>query len=243
MTATVIIPTTGASEVYDAIRSVLDQTYNTICYVICDGEMFAEATRAITEKFHKHHNAKNLKLAILSINSGSGGFNGHRIYASFSHLVNSEYLLFLDQDNWFNSDHVKKAVDFISQNKIDWCYALRNIMTKDGSFICQDNCESLGKWEAYVGSYLIDTNCYILKTDVAIRIAHIWHGSTFWQDRVFAKGIMHHFPNFNCTGHYSVNYRLGSTPRSVKQEFFERGNIVMRAKYGDHFPWQNMIDF
>ena len=242
MTATVIIPTTGASEVYEAIRSVLDQTYNTICYVVCDGEMFTEATRAITEKFHKHFNAKNLKVALLPINTGSDQFNGHRIYASFPNLVNTEYLLFLDQDNWFTSDHVKKAVDLISQNNLDWCYALRNIMTKDGHFICQDDCESLGKWEAYVGSNLIDTNCFILKTEIARRIAHIWYGK-YCQDRIFSKGMMHHFPNFNCTGHYSVNYRLGSTPRSVKQEFFERGNIVMRAKYGDRFPWQNMIDF
>lgn len=240
MTATVIIPTTGASELKNAIESVLNQSYETICYIICDGDQFLNATQAIVEKFHKHQNARNLKLALLPINTGSGGFNGHRIYASFSHLVNTKYLLFLDQDNWFKNDHVKKAVDFIGQNNLDWCYALRNIMAKDGCFICQDNCESLGKWEAYIGSHLIDTNCYILKTEVAIRIAHIWHGSKYSQDRFFSKGIMYHFPNFNCTGYHSVYYRLGSTPRSVKKEFFERGNLVMRAKYGDHFPWHNL---
>ena len=238
MTASVIIPTTGAPELHHAIESVLDQTYNTVCYVICDGETFLKDTQAIIEKFRNHQNAHNLKLALIPINVGSGGFNGHRIYAAFCHLVNTKYLLFLDQDNWFNSNHIKLAVDFIKQNNLDWCYGLRNIMSKDGSFICQDDCESLGRWEAYVGSNLIDTNCYILKTDIAIRIAHIWHGRQ-GQDRFFSKAIMRHFPNFNCTGYYSVYYRLGSTPRTVKKEFFERGNLVMRAKYGDHFPWHN----
>ena len=237
MTATVIIPTTGASDLYKAIESVLDQTYTTVCYVVCDGATFLDNTLAIIKKFHKHTNAKNLKLAVLSINTGADGFYGHRIYASFPHLVNTEYLLFLDEDNWFTNDHVKKAVDFIRQNNLDWCHALRNIMTKDGKFICQDNCESLGKWETWNGSHLIDTNCFILKTEIAIRIAHIWHGNYF-QDRKFSKGIMLHFPNFKCTGYYSVNYRLGNTPRSVKKEFFERGNLAMLTKYGDHFPWQ-----
>jgi len=242
MTATTIIPTTGASELYVAIESVLDQTYPTVCYVVCDGGRFLDNTLAIIKKFHKHPNKKNLKLALLPINTGASGFHGHRIYASFPHLVNTEYLLFLDEDNWFTSDHVKKAVDLMRQNNLDWCYALRNIMTKDGNFIFQDDCESLGKWEAWTGSSHIDTNCFILRTEIAIRISHVWHGKYF-QDRIFSKSLMRHFPNFKCTGYYSINYRLGSTPKSVKKEFFEQGNLAMRKKFGDHFPWRAHSDF
>jgi hypothetical protein len=239
MTATVIIPTTGAIEVYDAIKSVLDQTYSTICYVVCDGQMFLEATRNVLEKFHNHPNLKNLKLATIPINTGSNNFCGHRIYASFPHLVNTEYILFLDQDNWFACDHVKKAVNLMDQNKLDWCYALRNITTKEGNFICRDDCESLGRWETYIGANLVDTNCYILKTEIAIRIAHVWHGKS-GTDRIFTKFLMKHFPNYECTGFYSVNYRLGSRPRSVKKEFFEKGNAIMAKKYGNQFPWSRL---
>ena len=37
MSVTVIIPTTGAPEVRNAIESVLKQNYPTTCYIVCDG--------------------------------------------------------------------------------------------------------------------------------------------------------------------------------------------------------------
>jgi phage major head subunit gpT-like protein len=51
MSATVIIPTTGAYETYDAIESVLYQTYESDCYLVCDGQMFFETTKLIYNKF------------------------------------------------------------------------------------------------------------------------------------------------------------------------------------------------
>jgi hypothetical protein len=242
MSATVIIPTTGAYETYDAIESVLYQTYESDCYLVCDGQMFFETTKLIYNKFEGHKNFSKIKFICLPLNTGGNQFNGHRIYAAFPHLIDTEFLLFLDQDNWFDKDHIKKSVEFINEKQLDWCYSLRNIYSKDKIFLCRDDCESLGKWQTFLGSHLIDTNCFIIKKEVAIKIAHTWHGQGP-QDRVFTKFIMRHFMKFNCTGHYSVNYRLGSTPNSVKKEFFERGNLVMQQKYGENFPWNNNHDF
>ena len=53
MTATVIIPTTGSPELFTAIKSVLDQTYDTKCYIVCDGPEYVYAVRNFLKSFEK----------------------------------------------------------------------------------------------------------------------------------------------------------------------------------------------
>ena len=79
MTATVIIPTTGSPELKTAISSVLNQTYDTTCYVVCDGEENYEKVSNVVKEF-----GDKIKLASLPINVGAKGFYGHRIYAAFT---------------------------------------------------------------------------------------------------------------------------------------------------------------
>lgn len=232
MSATVIIPTTGAPELKQAIQSVLDQTYETTCYVVCDGEENYGKVSNIVREF-----GSKIKLASLPINVGAKGFYGHRIYAAFTHLVNTDYVMWLDQDNWLYQNHVKDCVETIEVTNLDWCYSLRQIHKKDGTFVCFDDCESLGKWQTYHGVHHIDTNSYCLKTSVAIKLASAWHGG-WGQDRVFLGAVAQHFPKFDCTGNYTVHYRVDGGQGSVTAEFFENGNKVMLEKYNGVYPWR-----
>jgi hypothetical protein len=100
-----------------------------------------------------------------------------------------------------------------------------------------DDCESLGIWPTYHGHHHIDTNCYFIKTDVAIKLASVWHGG-WGQDRVFLQAITKHFPKFYCTGEYSTCYRVDGGQGSVTAEFFEIGNKIMNEKYNGVFPWR-----
>jgi glycosyltransferase involved in cell wall biosynthesis len=234
MSATVIIPTTGASTLGDAIESVLKQSYkDTICYVVVDGEQALEKAIEIKCKFDDDR----LVMATLPINVGAKGFYGHRVYAAFTHLVNSEYVLYLDQDNWFYDKHVEYCVETIERRGLDWAYSLRQIHDRDGTLITLDNCESLGKWPVFSGDYNhIDTNCYCLKTKTAIQLAQVWHGG-WGQDRVFLQAISKYFPKFDCSNEYSVHYRLDGNKGSVQKEFFEHGNEVMFNRYNGVYPW------
>ena len=233
MSATVIIPTTGAPELRNAIQSVLDQSYpDTICYVVVDGEQNYGKSSVILSEF-----GKRVKSALLPINVGANGFYGHRVYAAFTHLINTDYVLYLDQDCWFDKNHVKNCIEKIEIDRVDWSYSLRNITNKDGNFLCKDDCESLGKWPVFSGDYNhIDTNCYCLKTEVAIKLAQVWHGG-WGQDRVWFKALSQYFPKFDVTGKYTVNYRLAGNEGSVKKEFFDYGNKIMVEKYNGDFPW------
>jgi len=233
MTATVIIPTTGTPELRKAIESVLNQTYPTTCYVVCDGDQYTGRTKVIVDDYLSN---KNLKLCILPINVGANGFYGHRVYASFTHLIDTEYVLYLDQDCWFDENHVQTCVDTINSKNLDWSYSLRKIVDKDGLYICNDDCESLGKWKCFQDYHHIDTNNYCIKTSVAIRLASAWHGG-WGQDRVFFNALSTHFKKFDCTGKYTTNYRLAGNDGSVKDTFFEFGNNVMNERFKGKLPW------
>ena len=234
MSATVIIPTTGSPELNDAIDSVLKQTYETKCYVVADGVQAHSKTRLITDNFL---NRKNMERCFLPLNVGANGFYGHRVYAAFTHLIDTDYVLYLDQDCWFDHNHVQSCIETIEKNDLDWSYSLRKVCDKDGEYICNDDCESLGKWQTFQGTNHIDTNCYCLKTSVAIKLAQVWHGG-WGQDRVFLSVLSQHFKKFDCTGEYTVNYKVGGNTGSVNSEFFLVGNEMMKQKYNGVFPWR-----
>ena len=239
MTATVIIPTTGSPEVIEAIKSVLDQTYDTKCYVVCDGPEFTYTVKNMLRWVEKHPKFQNVKVCNLPINVGAKGFYGHRVYAAFTHLVDTEYVLYLDQDNWLKPNHVESCINTIKSKNLDWCYSLRDIYKKDGTLVCHDDCESLGKWQTYHGVNHVDTNSYCLKTEIGVKLASVWHGG-WGQDRVFLATIAQHFNKFDCTGEYTVNYRVDGGKGSVNAEFFINGNAVMNKKYNGEFPWQKI---
>ena len=231
MSATVIIPTTGVPEVRQAIESVLNQTYPTTCYVVGDGEQFNSKVKVILDDYPQ------VKACYLPINVGAKGFYGHRVYAAFTHLVDTDYVMYLDQDNWLTASHVQTCVNTIERRNLDWCYSLRQVHDKAGNFVCFDDCESLGKWQTYHGMNHIDTNSYCLKTEIAVKLASAWHGG-WGQDRVFLGAVTQHFPKWDCTNEYSVHYRTDGGKGSVTTDFFINGNEVMLKKYDGNYPWR-----
>jgi hypothetical protein len=234
MSATVIIPTTGSPEVKLAVESVLNQSHPTTCYVVIDGDENVEKTLEVLDSTL---NDERVRICSLPINVGAKGFYGHRVYAAFTHLVDTEYVSYLDQDNWLHRSHVKECIDTIQKSNLDWCYSLRQIYNKQGKLVTFDDCESLGIWPTYHGHHHIDTNCYFIKTDVATKIASVWHGG-WGQDRVFLQAITKHFPKFYCTGEYTTCYRVDGGQGSVTAEFFQNGNKIMNEKYNGVFPWR-----
>lgn len=234
MSAVVILPTTGAPEVRDSITSILNQTYITKCYLVCDGDQFKGKVKTIADDFLGN---KNFQVCYLPENVGANGFYGHRVYAAFSHLVNEDYVLFLDQDCWFEPTHVQNCVNLIEKQNLEWSYSLRRIMDKKGNFLCTDDCESLGKWIAWTNTHHIDTNSYCVRREVLIKLASVWHGG-WGQDRIFFNTIANNFKNWDCTKKYTVNYRVDGNAGSVTKEFFDKGNEVMNSLYKGKFPWQ-----
>ena len=229
MKVAVVIPTIGAQHLEQCLDSVLNQTYkDTTIYLFKDG---------LDVKIPSFvNNISNIKQIHLDENVGKGWY-GHRVYAACSFLVNADIICYLDEDNFYEPEHVQTLVETISKGN-DWAYSLRNIVDKNGEFICTDDCESLGKWPVYFNNEIfhIDTSCFAVRRDVAVRVGHSWYGQ-WGADRQFFGTIKKHYPKFDCTNTYTVNYRLDGNPNSVTKDFFEQGNKETRAKYGDKYPW------
>ncbi len=233
--AVVVIPTTGLELMKQAVESVLGQTHaDTTCMVVIDGRQFEDRARQLLAGIAD----SRLQVLTLASNSGGGGYCGHRIYAAFSHLVEEEYVLYLDEDNWLDPAHVQSLVESIERGKLQWAYCLRKIFDRSGRHLFNDDCQSLGRWPSWTGpdQWLVDTSCYCIRRDVAVQIAAAWHNK-FGADRVVLRTLQQRFPAYDTTGLYTLNYRLGSRQASVPQEFLEHGNRVMRQLYPGGFPW------
>jgi len=231
MKVAVVTPTVNAKQLIDCVQSVQSQTHKDLThYVFVDGNQFREGVDKLT------NGLPNIQRVYLEENVGKGWY-GHRVYAASSFLVNADVICYLDEDNWFDVHHVEDLVSVLEKGN-DWAYSLRKIYDKDGEFICNDECESLGKWPIYFDdrAFHIDTSSFAVRRDVAVRIGHAWYGQ-WGADRQFFNAIKQHFPKFDCTRKHSMCYRLDGNLNSVTKEFFIEGNKANHAKYNSQLPW------
>lgn len=242
-TVTVITPTIGQDHLLEAINSVSKQSYPNIKHlIVVDGPQYLHKVKALNI-------SENLKLQITVAPDNTGGtggnFYGHRIYAGYPHLLNSDYITFLDEDNWYESNHIQSLVDTLQSKNYDWVYSMRKFHKPDGEFVAPDCCESLGLWPIYFTidkeqkEYLIDTSSYLFKREFLIQVCHHWYAQ-WGADRRFyhiiSKVLKH--TNFYTTGKHTLCYRLdGDVEKKYGgYNFFTEGNAAVLKYYGE-YPW------
>jgi glycosyltransferase involved in cell wall biosynthesis len=231
MKVAVVTPTIASDLLEQCVSSVDNQTYKDLThYIFIDGCQYEPKAREILVGSSK------TRMIELEENVGKGWY-GHRVYAACSFLVNADIICYLDEDNWYEPNHVEELVKAI-QTGAQWAYSLRKIYDKHGNYICDDNCESLGKWPIYFNNdaYHIDTSSFAVRRDVAVNIGHAWYGQ-WGADRQFFSNLKKFFPNFECTGKHSLCYRLDGNANSVTKDFFEDGNKYTEEKYQGNYPW------
>jgi glycosyltransferase involved in cell wall biosynthesis len=233
MRVAVVTPTIASEHLVKCIDSVDKQTYEDIVhYIFIDGCQYEPKAREMLVGSPK------TRMIELEENVGKGWY-GHRVYAACSFLVNADVICYLDEDNFLEPNHIETVVKKLQEGN-DWVYSLRNIHDKEGKFLCEDNCESLGKWPVYFNPEVhhIDTSCFAVRRDVAVHIGHSWYGQ-WGADRQFFGAIKKYFPKYSCTNQYTTNYRLDGNENSVNEEFFIEGNKINSEKYNGLFPWKS----
>jgi glycosyltransferase involved in cell wall biosynthesis len=237
MRVAVVTPTIASEHLVKCIDSVDKQTYEDIVhYIFIDGCQYEPKAREMLVGSPK------TRMIELEENVGKGWY-GHRVYAACSFLVNADVICYLDEDNFLEPNHIETVVKKLQEGN-DWVYSLRNIHDKEGKFLCEDNCESLGKWPVYFNPEVhhIDTSCFAVRRDVAVHIGHSWYGQ-WGADRQFFGAIKKYFPKYSCTNQYTTNYRLDGNENSVNEEFFIEGNKINSEKYQGNFPWKSGQEF
>jgi glycosyltransferase involved in cell wall biosynthesis len=235
-TVTVITPTIGSPKVRDAVKSVQEQTYKHIRHLlVVDGEQYDEK---FVENFEYEELEKLMPYSIAPENTGGGGFYGHRIYAGYAHLVNTDYIFFLDEDNWYQPNHVETLVKTLEEGN-QFAYSLREVYDENKNYLCDDNCESLGKWPIWfkhdAPEYLIDTSSFAFTREFLIQVSHLWHWG-WGGDRRFYN-IIRDKAKHDTSGKHTLCYRLDGNTNSVKPDFFEQGNEENHKRYNGKFPW------
>jgi glycosyltransferase involved in cell wall biosynthesis len=235
---TVVTATTCSSYLKQNLDSVKNQTYENIQHlVVIDG---VEHTKKSSFDMELTQD-----VIVLPYATGINQYNGHKIYAASTYLAKGEYIMYLDEDNWIEPDHIESLMQTISPHT--YACSLRKITNMNGDFICNDDCESLGNWESVLGDYFVDVNCFFLPHKIALQLTPLWYRRARHPqeqpevDRLLTTVLKSNKIECRVTGKYTVNYRAGNRADSVQPEFFIHGNETMNKKYEGIYPWKNPV--
>ena len=199
LSVAVVTSTQGRSTITKAIQSVKDQTRKATHYVFIHGAEYSDKTIP--------HLADDTVAVHLPRANGGGGYGMAPVFALAPFAITEDIICYLDDDNWYEPDHIESVVEMIEKHDLGWAYSLRKIVDNEGSFICEDNCESLGMQLNSDNQYLVDNSCYAVRTNVARRHSHAWYVPVI-SDRSFQHELMRAGLSVGTTGKHSVNYRL-----------------------------------
>lgn len=235
---TVITPTTGAPCVRQALDSVKNQTYKNIQHlVVIDGEH--PKANPILQDY------PNIDLIKLPYATGKDQYNGHRIYGAMTYIAKGDFICFLDEDNWYDENHIETLVDVLKKGN-QWAYSFRKIVGQEGQYICNDDCESLGKWISVINDNFVDVNCFMIPKQAALGFSPYWYRRARHPeeqpevDRILSPFMMQNMKQFDTNFKYTLNYRVASRSDSVQSNFFVRGNEMMKQKYNGDLPWKKI---
>lgn len=240
---TIITPTIGTNYLKDLCVSInsqigLNRDFIIEHFIVVDNApIHLTKVNTILNSVNENNGVKRY---IFNIPFGSGlnNFKGHKIYSAIPQFANGDYIIFLDDDNFIKEEHIITFINKIKENDYDWIYSLRAICDKDNKILCTDYCESLGYLNNVFynpNSYLIDTNCYFVKSEIVKQICHIWNKEAQYNDndpdRMFGRILMSNFKNYICTKKDSLVYRTMEDGKGVSVDLFKNGNKKMYEIY------------
>jgi glycosyltransferase involved in cell wall biosynthesis len=257
---TVITAATGHRRLANCLQSVQKQTFGDVEHlVVIDGEDRKPKATEILDTVLA--GSKPRHVITLPAATGKNNWNGHRIYGAASFLANTEFVCYLDEDNWFDPDHVESLVAAVRHTPgATWAFSLRKIVDAHGQLIALDNCESLGHLHHVFDKpddYHIDASCYLLSRTIAVAGSAVWYrptrvgpgipllgqlyagaGLRSEPDNAMCRGLLKNFAPGCTSGRHTLNYTVGNRPDSVQAEYFLHGNQMMKLMYPDGLPWE-----
>ncbi len=245
MNITIITPTIGSPYLKTLLESInhqhkLNDLFFINHFIVIDNSPINQLkTNSILNSVSEKSGVKRYIFQI-PFSSGENDYKGHKIYSAIPQFVNDEYTIFLDDDNFLEKNHIYNFVNILLKKKYDWLYSLRNIVNSKNEFICNDFCESLGYLHHVFyqnNTFLIDTNCYCIKTSILKKICHIWNRKAHYNnedpDRIFGNLLMNEYVNYICTQEHTLSYRVREDNSGVNKNLFLQGNKIMVEKFGN----------
>jgi len=231
-TAAVVTVTNGKRDVelFNCIAKVMEQTYPTTHYILCDGDI---------KTFQKiKTNYPTRKVCYWDNKIGGNGWLGQRWLSAAPHLITEDVTFFCNDDDWYEENHVQTIMEKIEEG-YDWAHSFRKIYDEKGNFVCDDNCEALGEaadvWNV-PGHRFVDWCMWGMRTDLLKQISIVLNNPSPQVDRMFYATAKQLFPKFVSTYKHTFNFRLGGHC-GVQKNFFEIGNQEILKRFNGNLPW------
>lgn len=166
---------------------------------------------------------------------GKNNIGNGAIHAILPYLLQEDIFCFLDDDNWYDENHVKYLAEFIQQHQLDYAYSLRKVYTSDYQFLCDDNFESLGFWKISAtetmsfgkqkyqfstedNPHFIDTNTYAITREISFSLSSAWY-SGIGNDKQVFNTLLQLNVRGGCTAKRTAHYKLNSKLKLINTDF------------------------
>ncbi|KAE9531786.1 glycosyltransferase [Ursidibacter arcticus] len=224
-TVAVITSTIGRADLVRAIESVQQQSYPCKHYVFVDGEQYHQQAKIILDKY------PDVIATYLPMNTGADGWTNSSINAIAPFLAKEDIICYLDDDNWYEPNHIESGVKLLQDDSYDYAFSLRNLYNLKNEFLSPDSIESIGFYKSALPSPIeldinafgnshtvslrmhkenhIDTNCFFLKKEVAITTSKNWFSGIHNDTNVW-NALNDNKYRGCCTKVFTVNYTFDS---------------------------------
>lgn len=233
---TVITSSIGRPELRQCIESVRAQTYQAKHFVFVNGPGFHDPARQVLAEYPDVH------AFYLPEDTGAYAGNGPSfagVFAAAPFLTSSDWVFFLNDDDFYDPDHVESVMKHAKESDLGWAYSLRRIVGRDGAPICDDDWCSLGHWPVQgTVDHLVDNSCYAMHRSLAERVGRAWTAMPLIGDRCVFMALKEAGARYGCTGRSSVNYRIGTGTAPDDPAGYLRNAESIRAEYPGGFPWR-----
>jgi hypothetical protein len=235
-TISVITSSIGRPELRRCIESVKEQTVKCRHYVYVNGLKWMLPAHEIIQEF-PHINAM-----YLPEETGDCGY-GHSmsgVFAAAPFLTESDFIFYLNDDDFYDSNHVESLVCLMQDEKLGWAYSLRRFVDIRGNPVCEDDWDSLGYWPNAFddNSFLVDNSCYAMRRSTARAVATHWTQDSRIADRLVLRELKHLGLPYGCSGISTVNYRLGTGTATAPEALYHECARRARNGFPEGFPWR-----
>ena len=191
----IILPNYNSSKfIIKTIESILRQTYKNWKLIIVDDFSDVE-TRKILKKISKK---KNIKVYFLNKNRGAGFCRNFAIKKS-----NSPYLAFIDSDDIWEKNKLKKQINFMKNNDCSFSYTDYRTFGEKNRKV---NNPSKLDYTGFLKNTSIATSTMMIKRNIIGNVK--FTDTKICEDFFFKCSLLKKIGNAYCLDEYLTNYRI-----------------------------------
>ena len=231
----IVIITVCRLSLIRAVKSIFDQNYTNNIQLLIGIDIDINNNYLMIKQILDNECPKNIKIVWLNLGYSTskrhGGIHscyyGGSLRTVLSMLANSEFVMYLDDDDWLDKAHVSSILNVIGDNSWAFAYSIY-ADGNQGIGICTDELESVGVNKGVFaqshGGFVRPSGLLINKIKL-MHILHLWSCSPFssgdGEDRLIFEKLR--YEPYACTQIPSVYYTLDPKDgmHNLRMEFIE----------------------